>query len=55
MRAELDRSIDAIGEAAARAQEWHESAEDERHARTVGALRLQKLAAELAALEGDPQ
>jgi GTP-binding protein EngB required for normal cell division len=53
MRAELDRSIDAIGEAASRAQQWHESADDEQHARTVDALRLQKIATELVALDGD--
>lgn len=50
MRAELDRSIDALGEAAKRAQEWHRSANDERRCRVDEARRIHAVATELAAL-----
>jgi len=53
MLAELDHSIDAIGQAAARAQERQRSAEEDRQRQVLAAERLQKVAAELVALGGE--
>jgi hypothetical protein len=55
MRSELDRSIDAIGEAAARARQWRQAADDERQRRRVEAGQLQELATELVAMGGASQ
>jgi GTP-binding protein EngB required for normal cell division len=51
MRAELDQSIEAIAVAAARAQEWHRSADDERDRWAVRVQRLKRMATELIALD----
>lgn len=53
MRAALDHSIDAIDQAAARAQEWRRSSADDRKLQMLSTERLEKVAAELVSLGGE--
>jgi len=55
MRQELDRSLDTVSEAAARAEEWQGLAEDERSARAEAIERLHRLADRLVAMSGPPE
>lgn len=55
MRQELDRSLDTVSEAAARAEEWQGLAADERRARAVAIERLYRLAGSLLAMSGSSE
>ena len=50
MRQELDRSLDTVSEAAARAEDWQRLAADERSTRAEATERLHRLADDLVAL-----
>jgi transposase len=55
MRQELDRSLDTVSEAAARAEDWRRLAADQRRARAVTIQRLHRLADSLVTMGGPPE